>query len=122
MDLAVNHFIFERGKLDGFLRDHQSLGAHTDIVQFQSGITTTFRWSHPGARPFGNDINKQCPGCKRLKTRSPNIDASGLRIRLLCSVCKYSGDPYVFPAGWGWVHSAPVKGDAGQGAWLVRIE
>jgi hypothetical protein len=127
MDWAVSHFVFERQDLNNFLREHQSLGAHTDIIQFQSdiitkaNITTTFRWTHPGARPFGNDINKQCPGCNRLKTRSPNLDASGSRIRLQCSKCPYYDD-YDFPAGWKWVHSAPVKGDGGQGAWLVRID
>jgi hypothetical protein len=122
MDWAVSHFVFKRPDLEGFLCDHQSLGAHTDIIQFKSGSTTTFRWTHPGARPFGNNINKQCPSCRQLKTRSPNLDATGLRIRLTCSVCKYYGDPYEFPAGWKWVQSAPVKGDGGQGAWLVRVE
>jgi hypothetical protein len=122
MDWALNHFVFDRQKLEGFLREHQSLGAHTDIIQFQSGTTTTFRWTHPGARPFGNNINKQCPGCGRLKTRSPNLDPTGSKIRLVCSVCRYYGDTYVFPAGWVWAHSAPVKGDGGQGAWLVQIE
>lgn len=122
MDWALSHFVFERQKLESFLRDHQGLGAHTDIVQFQPTVTTTFRWTHPGARPFGNDIRKQCPGCGRLKTRSPNLDVKGLSIRLQCSKCKYYGSTYDFPAGWDWVHSAPVKGDGGQGAWLHQIE
>jgi hypothetical protein len=120
MDWAVNHFIFERPTLNGFLRDHQALGAHTDIIQFQPGKTTTFKWTHPGARPFGIDINKQCPDCQRLKTRSPKINVDG-SICLRCSGCRKEVK-YELPRGWTWLHNPPVKGDQGQGTWLVHTE
>ncbi|KIM40990.1 hypothetical protein M413DRAFT_28089 [Hebeloma cylindrosporum] len=103
MDWAVSHFVFERLNISSFLSDHQSLGAHTDIVQFQPGNTTTFRWTHPSIRPFGIGISKQCPGddCKRLKTRLPKK-------------CKDEA-MYTLPEDWDWVDK--YKDDQG-GAWL----
>jgi len=120
MDWALNHFILDRPKLEGFLCDHQGLGAHTNIIQFQLNITMSFKWTHPGACPFGVDINKQCPNCQRLKTRTPriNVDSS---ICLRCSGCKKEV-MYNLPNDWKWVHNAPVKGDQGQGAWLFHTE
>ncbi|KIM38491.1 hypothetical protein M413DRAFT_76005 [Hebeloma cylindrosporum] len=120
MDWALNHFVFERQGLNTFIRDHQALGAHTDIIQFQPDKTTTFKWTHPGARPFGFDINKQCPYCQRLKTRVPRIEADG-SVCLRCSKCMKEVT-YNLPHGWTWLHSAPFKGDQGQGAWLVHTE
>lgn len=120
MDLALSHFIFDRPKIENILHDHQNIGAHTDIVQFQASIVTTFRWTHPGARPLGYGIHNQCTNCKGLKTRSakPNEDHS--RIVLRCRVCKYE-IVYNLPEGWGWVRSPPAKGDV-RGAWLVLTE
>ena len=68
IDWAVAHLIYECLDLANFLSDHQTLGTHTDIIRFQPGITTSFRWMHPGACSFGFDVSKQCL-CKRLKTR-----------------------------------------------------
>jgi len=120
MDWALNHFIFDRPGLHGFLRDHQALGAHNDIIQFQSNETTTFKWTHPGACPMGFDINKQCPNCQQLKTRVPKINADG-SIGLRCSQCK-KGVAYNVPQAWKWLHNAPNRGDQGQGAWLINTE
>ena len=88
MDLALSHFIFDRPKIENILHDHQNIGAHTDIVQFQAGIVTTFRWTHPGARPLGFGVYNQCLNCKRLKTQTakPNDDHS--KILLKCRECK----------------------------------
>ena len=115
MDLTLSHFVFGRPNLDGFLREHASLGAHTDIIEFQAGKTTTFRWTHPGSRPLGFPINKQCPNCNRLKTRVPKQNDNGTSILVRCSACKHTVT-YVLPAGWNWTHGPPVKGDQGQGA------
>lgn len=123
MDWALYHFIYERLSLSSFLNDHQTLGAHTDIIQFEQKKTTTFRWAHPGTRPFGVGITKQCPNpdCNRLKTLSPKASEDGMTIHLRCSVCKYEAT-YMFPAGWAWVDGPTVKGDHGQGAWLRHTE
>lgn len=121
MDLTLSHFVFERPKLDGFIRDHASLGAHTDIIEFQPGKTTIFRWTHPGARPLGCPVNKQCPNCDRLKTRTPKSNADGSSIAFRCTVCLHE-DTYTLPSGWNWIHGPPVKGDQGQGAWLYYTE
>ena len=120
MDLALNHFVFDRPGLQGFLRDHQALGAHTDIIQFQPGQTMTYRWTHPGARPLGFNIHKQCPNCQRLKTRVPTINRDG-SITLQCSGCTKEVT-YNLPHGWEWLLNVPKKGDQGQGAWLIYKE
>lgn len=120
MDLALSHFIFNRPKIENILHDHQNIGAHTDIVQFQAGIVTTFRWTHPGARPLGFGVYNQCLNCKRLKTQTakPNDDHS--KILLKCRECKAE---FVFnlERGWRWVRTPPAKGDV-RGAWLVLTE
>jgi len=124
MDWALSHFIHERRSLSTFLMDHQTLGAHTDIIQFQNKMTTTFRWTHPGIRPFGESVvTRQCPNgeCNRLKMVSPTVSRNGMNIRLQCEVC-HEEATYTFPTDWAWVDGAPVKGDHGQGAWLVHKE
>ena len=111
MSWALPHLIFDRTFIKYLLPEQQALGAHTDIIQFQNGTTTTFRWTHPGARPMGMSITKQCPKCKKLKTRSvkPNEDTSQ-KVTLRCSGCNSSWS-YAMPSGWQWVHQAPSKGD-----------
>ncbi len=120
MDWGLNHFIFDRPKIERFLLDHQAIGAHTDIVQFQHSKTNTFRWTHAGARPMGFGTNPQCVVCHRLKTKTakPNEDHSEIVHR--CSACK-SEMVFKFPSGWKWVHGPPSKGDE-RGAWLVFEE
>jgi hypothetical protein len=120
--LTLSHFIFDRPKLENILRDHQSLGAHTDVVQFKRGNVTTFRWTHPGARPMGFKINSQCPNCNRLKTREPKPSLNHSTAILQCLGCDFK-QVYTLEAlpKWLWVHGPPVKGD-GRGAWVAFPE
>ena len=71
MDLALNQFIFNCINFVHLIREHQALGAHTDIIVFQATTVKTYRWSHPGACPMGNRSSNQCTKCHRLKTLSP---------------------------------------------------
>ena len=119
MDWVLSHFVFERPRLENIIHDHQGLGAHTEIVQFQSGNIRTFRWTHPGACLLGF-INNQCSNCKRLKTRVPKKNDNPLEIDLQCMVCKVVTS-YRKPPGWEWVHGPVSKGDE-HGAWLVHTE
>jgi len=118
MDWAVSHFIFERLNITSFLSDHQTLGAHTDIIQYQPGMTTTFRWTHPGSRPFGFGVSKQCPqeDCKRLKTRSRKGSSTADCISLQCSQCKHKVSFHLDPT-WTW-----CDGKDGEVAWLFKTE
>lgn len=125
MKWGLSHFVFDQRSIENLLLEHQNIGAHTDIVQFQSGKTHTFRWTHEGARPLGFGINPQCKECKRLKTKSskhpqgqPKIDHSQICIR--CSACQFE-EVFTFPDGWKWVHQAASKRDE-RGAWIVRTE
>jgi transcription elongation factor Elf1 len=72
---------------------------------------------------MGTGITKQCPRCKKLKTRSvkPNEDNSKI-VTLHCSGCNLSR-PYLMPSGWQWVHhlQAPSKGDE-RGAWIFNTD
>ena len=118
MDWGLSHFVFDRPKIKYLLREHQALGAHTDILQFQSGKIRTFRWTHPGSRPLGHGINPQCNDCKRLKMRVPKPNADHSQITFHCSACK-SKTIFDHPSGWKWVNGPPLKGDE-QGAWLFN--
>ena len=115
MDWAVSQFVFERTKLTSFLSDHQTLGAHTDIIQYQPGITTYFRWTHPGMHPFGFGVSKQCP-CKRLKTRTRKRSSTENQISLQCSQCKHEVS-FQLDNTWTW-----SDGKGNEGAWLVLTE
>lgn len=117
------HFVFDQPNIEYFLREHQALGAHTDIIQFQSGKMTTFKWTHTGTRPLGFGINPQCPSCKRLKTNSPKANKNYSEIVLQCSECKAT-QVFTFPSGWKWMHGPPPTGKGlkdERGAWLVQV-
>ena len=121
MSWALTYYIFDRRKIKYLLPDQQALGAHTDIIQFHDGATTIFRWTHAGARPMGVGINKQCPRCKRLKTRSPKQLANKAYFKMVilrCSGCKEE-TVYELPPEWNWVHKPASKGEE-RGAWIFR--
>ena len=114
MDWALNHFVFDRKEIKYILGEHQSIGAHTDIYQFQAGGVKIYRWTHP-IRPFGTSTNRQCAGCSRLGTLRPNVTPT--EILLKCNKCK-DENRYTFPAGWEWIDGPMSKSDKG-GAWIV---
>jgi len=119
MDLALNHFIFDCINFALILRDQQVLGAHTDVIVFQPGVIKTFRWAHPGARPMGNSISNQCPGCHRLKTLTPIHIGDPSSNVLTCSGCKWN-ETYKIPNGFVWCHGASACKGEDRGAWLVE--
>jgi hypothetical protein len=101
MSFTLNHFIFDRINMVLILREQQILGAHTDVILFEPKVITTFKWTHPGARPMGNDTpcSIQCPDCHRLKTPSPQVTTDRNVIRLKCSECPWKDD-YSVPTGF----------------------
>jgi hypothetical protein len=118
MDISLQHFIYNRTKLDSILLECQELGAHTNIIEFKSGEIQTFMWTHPGARPMGVGISPQCKGCGRLKTAKPTVNPDGSSVVLKCSVCHLI-QTYNIPDGWNRVHGSK---DDGRGTWLVHID
>ena len=123
MSWVLSYFVFDRRNIKYILPEQQALGAHTDVIQFQDGKTTVFRWTHAGARPMGVGINKQCPTCKQLKTRSlvqlPKKEQRKKAI-LCCSSCKQD-TVYKLPPAWSWLHKPASKGD-GRGAWIYNTD
>ena len=120
MDVGLQHFIYNRTNLSHILVDQQELGAHTDIVEFQSTKVSTFRWTHPGTRPMGVSISKQCSACSCLRTLKPIVSSDNSQVMLKCTICKKT-TVYAFPSGWEWAHRSPDKNDA-RGSWLVLVE
>lgn len=117
MELGLQHFIYNRPSLAPILRDQQELGAHTDVIDFQPGQITTFRWTHPGARPMGSRFVNQCSSCQRLKTLKPTDGKDRRQITLKCSFCN-NATQFTLPPEWDWVNGIPVKGEE-RGAWIV---
>jgi hypothetical protein len=122
MDLALNQFIFNRINFVNIIREHQALGAHTDIIVFQSTMIKTYRWTHPGARPMGNRNSNQCSSCHRLKTLSPKRNNDDqFSIALKCSECNWE-KKFKVAEGFRWCQGeSPSKG-GDRGAWLVFAE
>ena len=120
MDIGLSSFVYDRMKMGLILREHQELGAHTKVVQLEKEKTSTFMWTHPGARPMGELVANQCGNCRRLKTTSPTVSQDKKSIVIKCAVC-YNTKTYALPSGWTWVFGPPVKGDE-RGAWLFPVD
>lgn len=120
MDLELQHFIYDRTNLVFILRGQQELGAHTDIIEFQSGKISTFRWTHHGSRPMGFGFVDQCSNCHHLGTLKPIVIQDDAEVALKCSNCKEK-TVYKLTSGWKWVNKPPLKGDE-RGAWIVRVD
>ena len=123
MSFTLNHFIYDRINMVLILREQQILGAHTDVILFEPKVITTFKWTHPGARPMGNDTpcSIQCPDCHRLKTPSPEATTDRNVIRLKCAKCPWE-DEYSIPTGFKWCKGQSSKDGADRGAWLFKTE
>lgn len=120
MDWTLMHFVYDRPHIKYFLMEHQSLGAHADIIQFEAGNTKTYRWTHVGVRPLGIGINQQCGQCNRLRTKKPKESQDHSEIVSTCTECK-SQVTYTMLDGWKWVDRCPAKADD-RGAWIVKEE
>jgi len=123
MSFALNHFIHDRINMGHLLHEQQVLGAHTDVIVFEPMVITTFKWTHTGARPMGNDTpcSIQCPKCHHLKTPSPKATKDPNVICLKCSKCPWD-DTYSIPTGFEWCQGQSSKDGGTQGAWLVTTE
>lgn len=67
MNFSVEWFLHWRKPI-ATLRDHSSVGAHTDIFMIEpDGAITRFFWSHPTFKPFGNPMPVQCKKCFSLQ-------------------------------------------------------
>ena len=123
MTFTLNHFVYDRINMALILRDQQILGAHTDVILFEPTVITTFKWTHPGARPMGNDTpcSIQCPNCHRLKTISPKQTTDLNVIRLKCKKCSWE-DNYSIATGFKWCKGQSSKDGSDRGAWLFKTE
>jgi len=122
MDLALNQFVLDRINFVHIVREHQALGAHTDIIVFRPEAIKTYRWTHPGACPMGNSTSNQCSHCHWLKTLSPKKDNQDrFSLVLKCSACDWERI-FKVPDGFQWCQGeSPTKG-GDRGAWMVFTE
>jgi hypothetical protein len=122
MDLASNYFILDQINLIHILREQQTLGAHTDVILFNPKTITTFRWTHPGARPMGNYTpdSIQCPACLLLKSTSPTSIGKISSI-LKCKECGWNGT-YKLPEGFNWCQGEDPTNGLERGAWISTVE
>jgi hypothetical protein len=118
MDVALQYYIYNRSNMGSILRDHQELGAHTDVIEIQPTNISTFRWTHHGARPMGFGFVKQCAKCHYLDTLKPTEVEDNSHVVISCRNCDLT-TRYNFPRGWTWAQKPPAKGDD-RGAWIVR--
>ena len=123
MSFSLNHFIFDHINMVSILCEQQVLGAHTDLVQFEPTIITTFKWTHPGAHPMGNNTPSsiQCPHCHCLRTPSPKATGNPNLIHLKCSKCPWE-DQFSVPAGFEWCKGESSSNGGERGAWLFKTE
>lgn len=122
MEVALQHFIYDRYNLGSILRDHQELGAHTDVVEFLRNETITYRWTHHGSRPMGFELINQCTTCRRLKPWKITAVEDNYRVELKCTTQNCGTKiAYTFPREWKWVSGPPIKSDE-RGAWIVRTD
>jgi len=65
MDIVMNCFVTERHNIKPVLVDNCSLGAHANVVHFDTKLSKvkTYTWSHLLIRPFGESTPMQCTKC-----------------------------------------------------------
>jgi hypothetical protein len=102
LDFALYRFIHLKEHISSFIHDHQTLGAHTNLIIFDSGLkmqlgveagspsVTRIFWSHDGRRPFGWTCPMQCSHCLALKPWTPthSRDKGPQTITHKCKNCK----------------------------------
>jgi hypothetical protein len=99
-DYALHRFIYLKESVFSYIYQHQTLGAHTDIILFNSGLMAGEKkskvepteatvlqllWSHDGRRPLGHNSPAQCPSCLALKPWNPKRENSQIIHR--CKNC-----------------------------------
>ena len=118
MDVALQNFIHGRLDLRKIMKAQQVLGAHTDVVVFEPGKITRFKWTHPSIRPMGSDISRQCKKCYYLKTLKVLNTNDNSTTKLKCSNCLREKE-YEKSKEWSWADGSLVKGDE-RGCWLMQ--
>ena len=132
-DYALHRFIYLKENVFSYIYQHQTLGAHTDIVLFNSGLMTgekKFRvepteatvlqllWSHDGRRPLGNNSPAQCPSCLALKPWTPKRENS--RIIHKCKNCGKTQTYNAIPDAMEIRPPGPKRGGDERGGWLYK--
>jgi hypothetical protein len=116
MDVGQQYFIYGRSTLKAILKNHESLGGHSGIVEFKNGIPSIYRWVHQGSRPFGYPRPRQCKACKRLVLKGPDF----LKDDSITFTCIFQGcqavQTYRLPEGATWVFGGPPK--KGEDTWI----
>ena len=130
-----NRFLYKRQNVDRSIRDDEQLGAHTDLLCFESmrktegrqagAVMTRYVWSHPGLKPFGNLLPTQCLDCWGLQTwdvvkKTKDI----ILLRCKAKACAYTLD-FRRPSALQFV-SGKFVDDGRHGQWLketlIQIE
>lgn len=88
---SLTWFIQSR-EVTSLLKNHQSLGAHTDIFMLKPGCKIIhYVWSHPVIKPFGDSPGEQCKhcGCFRPWKLVKEVASHGQldSVLLQCRVC-----------------------------------
>lgn len=127
LDYTLNRFVFLRENIEGYLYDHQVLGAHTNLYIFSSEAisestpgpkATMFFWSHPGQRPMSNRCPQQCPDCFALRPWTPKSHAD--KVEHKCKGCGKIISYYPIPRSIK-IELPGLKGDAAdRGTWWKR--
>ncbi|KIM35706.1 hypothetical protein M413DRAFT_79136, partial [Hebeloma cylindrosporum] len=127
-DYAQNLFIHDKVHMGATIFDHQTLGAHTDVILFKAGEHLRFFWAHPILRPHGNPASTICHSCQFFM---PWIDPNAKKRKLgqikdhraqivhKCQNCELTLR-YTFPEGAKWVRNNGYDGTE-RGSWLCEL-
>ena len=136
-DYALNRFIHLKENIHACIHQHQYLGAHTNIILFDSGLTvgkkeigtgpakptvTQILWSHDGRRPLGNNCLLQCPTCHALKSWTPTRPKDGSeKVIHKCRNCARTETYNPIPGATEIRPPGPKRrGGDERGSWLTK--
>lgn len=117
MNFTHNVFILAKTRVESVIHEQQVLGAHTNIIVFESQRATQFTWTHEGVRPFGHKVPLQCSSCKCLKPWKAELSRDGGQIKHKCRGrnCKIIRT-YNIPPEVKWIRSKENHNE--RGAWM----
>jgi hypothetical protein len=126
LDYALNRFIFLREGIESYIYDHQSLGAHTNVVILGSRSASNLPeakflfWSHDGKRPLGNHCPQQCPHCFALRPWKPRSLKNKVEVEHRCKSCSKIFTYNPTPGATQITPPGPKSVGGERGTWWMR--
>ena len=131
----LQYYVYNRSKVEAILTQHQSLGAHSNIILFrdraegETHLCERLVWAHPGIKPVGIPAPLQCEACGSIRPWRVKGQPNGNKSErnFVIHQCKWAGCrsrtgpgiQYNLPESMKWVKEPVAKNDS-RGGWVLE--